>query len=69
MNYTTTEIGEIVKDTRKQFGITQKELALTAGTGTRFIIDLEKGKKTCQLGKILRVLKTLGIKLQIIPPI
>jgi len=29
---------------------------------------LEKGKPTCQLGKVLTVLHTLGIKLELIPP-
>jgi len=49
-------------------GVTQKGLALTSGTGLRFIIDLEKGKPTCQLGKVLTVLHTLGIKLTLVSP-
>lgn len=67
MYYTPEEIGSLVKKTRKQLGVTQKELALTAGTGLRFIIDLEKGKPTCQIGKVLTVLQTLGIKLKLLP--
>lgn len=47
-------------------GVTQKILALTSGTGMRFIIDLEKGKPTCQLGKVLTVLHTLGLQFEII---
>lgn len=47
---------------------TQKDLALTSGTGVRFIIDLEKGKPTCQLGKVLTVLHTLGISISLTPP-
>lgn len=47
----------ILDDTvRKRLGVTQRNLALTAGTGLRFIIELEKGKPTCQIGKILQVL-------------
>jgi len=34
----------------------------------RFIIDLEKGKETCEIGKALTVLHTLGIKLTLMPP-
>ncbi len=68
MEYTAKDIGELVKSTRKNMGITQKELALTAGTGMRFIIDLEKGKDTAQLGKALKVLRTLGIKLTFSTP-
>ena len=63
MKHTPQSIGEIVKKTRKQLGATQKDLSLTSGIGLRFIIELEQGKPTCQIGKVLTVLQTLGIKL------
>jgi HTH-type transcriptional regulator / antitoxin HipB len=67
--YSTTEsIGDLVKQTRKHLKITQKDLALTSGTGLRFIIELEQGKSTCQLGKVLTVLNTLGITIQLTAP-
>jgi HTH-type transcriptional regulator / antitoxin HipB len=62
------EIGKIVKKERKALGLTQADLALTSGTGMRFISDLENGKPTCQLGKTLIVLKTLGLHLDIAVP-
>ena len=34
----------------------------------RFIIDLEKGKPTCEFGKVLAVLNTLGIDMILTPP-
>jgi HTH-type transcriptional regulator/antitoxin HipB len=68
MKYSPKQIGELVKNARKVMAVTQKDLALTSGTGLRFIIDLEKGKPTCQLGKVLTVLNTLGIKLTLTPP-
>lgn len=69
MSLTPTEIGEIVRTTRKQMRVTQADLALTSGTGLRFIIELEKGKPTCQIGKVLSVLQTLGIELALtLPP-
>ena len=68
MKSTPKSIGELTKHTRKSLGVTQKKLALTSGTGLRFIIDLEKGKPTCQLGKVLVVLQTLGIKIEFVPP-
>lgn len=58
----------MIRDTRKRLGVTQKDLALTSGTGLRFVIDLEKGKETCQIGKALTILQTLGIKLVLTPP-
>jgi HTH-type transcriptional regulator / antitoxin HipB len=68
LKYTPEQIGELIRDTRKNLEVTQKDLALTSGTGLRFIIDLEKGKETCEIGKALRVLQTLGIRMQLTPP-
>ncbi len=62
------KLGAAVRARRKQLKVTQKDLAMTCGTGLRFIIDLEKGKPTCQIGKILQVLQALGLKLQISCP-
>lgn len=70
MNPSTPQsIGDFVKKTRKDLNITQKDLALTSGTGLRFIIELEQGKPTCQLGKVLTVLQTLGIAVQLTGPL
>lgn len=63
MQLTPAELGKLVRKERKALGLTQAELALTSGTGMRFISDLENGKPTCQIGKALTVLKTLGIHL------
>ncbi len=68
MRYTPQEIGKLVRQTRKNLGVTQKDLALTSGTGLRFVIDLEKGKETSEIGKVLTVLHTLGIRLALTPP-
>lgn len=68
MKATAKQIGEQVKAARKSLGVTQKDLAMTSGTGLRFIIELEKGKPTCQLGKVLTVLNTLGITIKMTLP-
>ena len=67
LKYTTQDIGRLVRETRKGLGVTQKELALTSGTGLRFIIELEKGKETAEIGKVLTILQTLGIQLTLTP--
>jgi y4mF family transcriptional regulator len=69
MRYTPAQIGAVIRSTRKALGVTQRDLALTSGTGLRFIIELEKGKETCELGKALRVLHTLGIEMTLFPPV
>jgi y4mF family transcriptional regulator len=68
MTYTPQQIGVLVKTARKRLDVTQRDLAMTSGTGLRFIIELEKGKPTCQLGKVLTVLQTLGIKIDLTLP-
>lgn len=69
MRYTPQQIGALIRKTRKSLGVTQRDLALTSGTGLRFVIDLEKGKETCEIGKALTVLQMLGIKLILTPPV
>ena len=53
--------GQSIRRRRRELGVTQKDLALASGTGLRFIVDLEKGKETCQLGKSLAVVRALGL--------
>jgi len=65
---TPAEIGEIVRSTRKATGLRQDELAGAAGVGLRFIVDLEAGKPTAQIGKVLQVLQALGCAIEITPP-
>lgn len=62
---TTTQLGAAIRARRRELGVTQKVLAMTSGTGLRFIIDLEKGKPTCQNGKMLQILQALGLKLTV----
>lgn len=62
---TASEIGLLIKNTRKKLKITQRDLALTSGAGLRFIVELEQGKHSCQLEKTLIVLQTLGLVVHI----
>lgn len=61
----TKELGKIVRAHRKKAGITQADLAGLANTGNRFIVDLENGKETMQLGLALKVLNFLRIRIGI----
>lgn len=64
----TKELGERIRRERKRLGVTQSDLAMTAGTGVRFVVDLENGKSTVQTGKVLQILQTLGLQLEITSP-
>lgn len=59
------DIGETVKQNRKAQGLTQEQLAAACGSGRRFIVELESGKPTCRIGKVLQVLSALGIELHL----
>jgi len=58
------DIAIIVKNVRKQKGLTQIELAQLSNVGTRFLSDLENGKPTCEVEKVIKILTNLGIKLE-----
>jgi y4mF family transcriptional regulator len=62
------DIGQIVRSTRKACRMRQDELAGVANVGLRFIVELEAGKPTVQLGKALQVLLALGCSIEISPP-
>jgi y4mF family transcriptional regulator len=59
------QLGDALRTARKQLGLTQPQLALAAGVGVRFIVDLEAGKATVQLQQVLRVIDALGGELEI----
>jgi len=54
------EIGKVIKNKRKIIKLTQKNLASLCCVGTRFISELENGKNTLEIGKVLKVIKNLG---------
>lgn len=63
--HTADQLGTALRTARKQLGLTQPQLALAAGVGTRFIVDLESGKPTVRLEHVLRVIDALGGALQL----
>ena len=67
-NMDSTSLGLLVRRERKAQNLKQAELAAVSGVGVRFIVDLEAGKPTLQLGKALQVIATLGCDVQIVSP-
>lgn len=63
------DFGLLIKQARKEAGLTQAQLAGASGIGERFLRELEKGKPSCQLEKALLVAQMLGIKFEAkLPP-
>jgi HTH-type transcriptional regulator / antitoxin HipB len=59
-------LGAALRAARKRMALTQPHLALAAGVGVRFIVDLEAGKPTIRLGHVLRVIDALGGNLKLV---
>jgi HTH-type transcriptional regulator/antitoxin HipB len=59
------QIGTAVRNARRTQGLRQDQLAGAAGVGLRFIVELEAGKPTIQLGKAIQVLAALGYELSV----
>ena len=57
------DIANIVKQRRKQLNLTQAQCAAFCGVGNRFFSELENGKDSLHLGKVLNVLQMLGVNL------
>ena len=62
---TAANIGAAIRKKRKEDGLTLADAAALCGVGYRFLSDLENGKPTVQMGKVLQVLTALGLDLYI----
>jgi len=59
------DLGAWIRQRRTSIGLTQAGLADVAGVGVRFISELERGKPTAEVGKVLHVAGVLGLDLHI----
>jgi y4mF family transcriptional regulator len=62
---TASQVGDIIATARRYRGLTQVELARQLGVTQSWLSQIEKGKDNAQLGKVLRVLSYLGVRLQV----
>ncbi len=58
-------ISSQIKKLRKNNGLTQIEFAKRAGVGLRFLRELENGKITVRMDKLMQVLDFLGYHLEL----
>jgi len=54
-------LGNAIKERRKELNYTQKFLSEVTGLSSSFISDLEHGKETTEIGKVLFLINTLGL--------
>jgi y4mF family transcriptional regulator len=62
-SHVPVRLGAALRARRKSLGLTQEELCRLAGCGLAFLYELESGKATVRLDKVLAVLGVLGLEL------
>lgn len=60
-------ISKTIKELRKEYHLTQEDLAYKSGVGLRFVRELEQGKPTVRMDKVNQVLELFGYHLVAVP--
>jgi HTH-type transcriptional regulator / antitoxin HipB len=60
--HTPDELGRAIRAARRSQRLTLEQVAFAAGTGVRFVSELERGKASAELGKTLRVMEVIGMR-------
>jgi len=63
---TAADLGEAIRSIRRASKLTQDAVASLSGLSTGFLSDFENGKPTAEIGKVLKVLRTLGVDLHLV---
>jgi transcriptional regulator with XRE-family HTH domain len=61
--YTAASLGDAIRHYRTQAGLTQAQLAEATGLQRSYLSELEHGKETEQVTRLLRVLRQLGVRM------
>lgn len=61
------ELGRVIREHRKDRGLTLETISGLANVGPRFLSELERGKETAEVGKVLKTLRVLGLELSVRP--
>ncbi len=65
MNTKTVKLGKFIREQRESKGISQTDLAQLSRTSLNFISQLENGKESVRVSKLVDVLNALGIKIKV----
>ena len=63
----STSLSLQIKNLRKEYNLTQQDLAFKSGVGLRFLRELEQGKPTVRMDKVNQVLELFNLQLGIVP--
>ncbi len=59
----STKLSQCIKELRREYNLTQEDLALKSGVGLRFVRELEQGKPTVRMDKVNQVLALFSMEL------
>jgi y4mF family transcriptional regulator len=62
---TAKDLGALIRQRRKEMGLSQADLAGICNVGNRFLVELEAGKPTIQFDKALHVAANVGLELRV----
>jgi HTH-type transcriptional regulator / antitoxin HipB len=60
------ELGSVIRKTRKQNKMTQDDVASLLNLGRRFVGEVERGKPSVELGRVMKLLNGMGLDLQVV---
>ena len=58
-----TKLSMVVKGLRKEYGLTQEDLAMKSGVGLSFVRNLEQGKQSLRMDKVNQLLDLFNYEL------
>ena len=62
---TAKDLGALIRQRRKEMGLSQADLSGICNVGNRFLVELEAGKPTIQFDKALHVAANVGLELHV----
>lgn len=60
----TSEIGNLIRRRRREAGYTIQQLAQLLGCSTRFLSEVERGKESASIGRVLQIAVSLGLEMR-----
>jgi len=64
---TPLDLGLVIRERRRQLGLSQSQLAEQAGVGRQWLVAVERGKSRAEIGLVLQTLYALGLALSVVP--
>ncbi len=64
--YDTVELGQLIRSERKASGVTLQQTSAKSKIGVRFLSELERGKATAEIGKVISALHTVGLDMAVV---